>query len=700
MKDKLLVLTAFAIMLVACSKDSESMNDPAPISKDNTSVNTQQPVQFGAYVNRAVTRAGDPGTLVTSGATEGQVSLEQKGFGVFAYYTDDDLYSPIYQPNFMYNTKVSTANWTYNPVRYWPNEFGSNAASEGIDRLSFFAYAPWVEVTPSTGIVTGDNTYGIVGMSRNAATGNPLVKYYASLDPSKQVDFCWGVDKTTGKPILDLTKQGVSEKVEFAFNHALAALNVQIDAAIDQLNPGGTLDANTKIYVRSVTFEGFVTKGSFNLNTDKATWYDLAGANYIDGGFVTIFDGRTNGKEGQSESANESPVGLNPVVVQSQPYSGTPTAGVTPTAVNLFDNATATAPLYVIPSGQPLNVTIVYDVETQNDKLVTYLSDGVTHGTSVENKITKAISFGASNKLEAGKKYNLTLHLGMTSVKFDAVVSNWDDNTDNGEAGLPDNIGTAPGPGPTPTTGYYRGYDISKGILVRNGVGSYSLTDGSNPFELYGYYENSGSLDKYYIQWSTLLAELGADGDNIDADSDVLPIYSGTDRWTMPSDEVWETILTGSPLQEITVGNTVISTSDENKAWALVTVSDGTNSYYGTMILRDGSTIPAGLLDESSLGDDYGDFSDNELSMDVFNSLIAAGCVFISCGGQYSGVNSDWYGLNDSYWDDEGFYWSSSSYDDPETAYLMDITVDYGASSGSHTNVSDYYPVRLVKKMN
>ena len=696
MKDKLLVLAAFAIALTACSKDSESMNDPAPISKGNTSVNTQQPVQFGAYVNRAVTRAGAEGVLTTNGTEDGQVSLETEGFGVFAYYTDDDLYSPIYQPNFMYNTKVSksTTDWTYNPVRYWPNEFGSNAASEGIDRLSFFAYAPWVEVTPSTGIVTGDNTYGIVGMSRNAATGDPLVKYYASLDPAKQVDFSWGT------PHIDMTKQAVNEKVSFVFNHALAALNVQIDAAIDQLNPVGTLDANTKIYVRSVTFEGFVTKGSFNLNTDKATWYDLAGANYIDGGFVTIFDGRTNGKEGQSESANESPVGLNPVVVQSQPYSGTPTAGVTPTAVNLFDNATATAPLYVIPSGQPLNVTIVYDVETQNPNLTTKLSDGVTPGTSVENKITKAISFGASNKLEAGKKYNLTLHLGMTSVKFDAAVSEWDDNTDNGEANLPDNIGTAPGPGPTPTTGYYRGYDISKGILVRNGVGSYSLTDGSNPFELYDYFGDDANLNVYYLNWNTLKTDLGSDGNDIDANSNMLPIYSGTDRWTMPSNDDWITILEGAPLLPITVGSTTIETTDENMAWALVTVQKDDKQYYGAMILRDGSNIPAGIIAEDCLGDDgFNDYDDNVLTMDEFNQLISVGCLFISCSGYYS-QTFGWDFLPDGWDEYHGLYWSSTYDEDNEGFYNFDIDIDYGVSAGGRNhNNNDYMPVRLVKKM-
>ena len=91
MKNKLFVLAAFAIALSSCSKESETLVDSTPISKDNTAVTTQQPVLFGAYVNRAVTRAGAEGVLTTNGTGVGQVSLESEGFGVFAYYTDDDL---------------------------------------------------------------------------------------------------------------------------------------------------------------------------------------------------------------------------------------------------------------------------------------------------------------------------------------------------------------------------------------------------------------------------------------------------------------------------------------------------------------------------------------------------------------------------------------------------------------------------------
>ena len=113
--------------------------------------------------------------------------------------------------------------------------------------------------------------------------------------------------------------------------------------------------------------------------------------------------------------------------------------------VNLFRSETATAPIYVIPSGQPLKVTIVYDVETKDSNLPTYLSDGSSKGTSVQNTITKTITTGSgastsSLKLEVGKQYTVKLHLGMTSVKFNASISdNWGDTKVNGSADLPAN---------------------------------------------------------------------------------------------------------------------------------------------------------------------------------------------------------------------------------------------------------------------
>jgi len=121
---KYLVFAAAASLFAACSNDDGAVAGPQQEAQQTAG---EVAVAFDSYVNRATTRAGMTGGLTIDNLKEKTYGTSDKkaiGFGVFAYYTDDDLYSPIYLPNFMYNTKVSksTTDWTYNPVRYWrPN---------------------------------------------------------------------------------------------------------------------------------------------------------------------------------------------------------------------------------------------------------------------------------------------------------------------------------------------------------------------------------------------------------------------------------------------------------------------------------------------------------------------------------------------------------------------------------------------------
>ena len=435
-----LLFVVVAMLLASCSEEVDSLNGGGTDTSGKTEVSVPTPLSFSAYVNRAITRAGYKGELTTSTGTR---NLQTEGFGVFGYYTDDKLYTPVYQPNFMYNTKVSTANWSYEPVRYWPNETGSNAESQSVDRLSFFAYAPWVEVTPATGIVTAtgdDAEYGIVSLTRNGATGDPFVRYNVSLDPARQVDFCWGVagddfsssadasvpnNIKKDKPFVDVVKPATGDKISFNFKHALASLNMQINAALDVSDV-----ANTKIYVRQVTFEGLTLKGSFNLNNDKPTWYDLSGMSFVSADPVTIYDGRADGREAMAKNDNETPTGLNENIVQSVSYGTGVKSGVTASAVNLFSSNTPDASLYVIPTTRPLRITIVYSVETVASHLPDYLADGVTKGSSVQNRVTRKVTLaggsGGDVLLSAGNKYTINLHLGIGSVQVSGTVGDWD----------------------------------------------------------------------------------------------------------------------------------------------------------------------------------------------------------------------------------------------------------------------------------
>lgn len=411
-KFRFLFLAAAALLaFAACSSTDESAN--------SQTVADLQPVSFGTYVNQSVTRAGTTGDIINTTNLK-----DANGFGVFAYYTDNVEYSGTTIPNFMYNQQVTSTDgttWTYTPIKYWPNEYGSTATSEGTDMVSFFAYAPYVAVSTTTGQVTGDKTSGITQTGRNSTSGDPTVKYIVSGEDAG-VDLLWGVNASNGLPWLNQTRTAGAtgdDKITFTFRHALAKLTPTIKTSIE-------IDNKTKVYVRSIIITGFASKGTLNLNNieaDKPLWYNYDGSDLTFDG-LTINDGRKDGREGSTEQANEKNKWLNPNLVQSTAWGAGAMPGVTSTSANLLKNAS----IYVIPSGgtEAVDVTIIYDVETEDANLSTNLSDGTTKGSSVENRITKTVSFGTPSGFEAGKAYTINMTLGMKDVKVDAAVSAWD----------------------------------------------------------------------------------------------------------------------------------------------------------------------------------------------------------------------------------------------------------------------------------
>ena len=457
MNKKVLFAATVAAVLASCSSDDLLVQTAAKQEAQGL----ENAVSFEAYSQRSLTRAGEAGAMDND-------KLKTEGFGVFGYYTDMNEYDQTSTPNFMYNQEVkyNGGSWTYEPVKYWPNEYGNKAQSDDVDKLSFFAYAPYVENTPSTGKVeAGEDLVGITGFTRNTAAGDPYVKYVGSLDPTNCVDLCWGVVNpsadqdwniinggsqrmSAGMPWLNVQRpqKSLGQKMKFVFKHALSQLNVQIDADVNtnEHGAGQELDGNTKVFVRSVTFNGFAMKGALNLNNEEEGTPNWKGYNCSNEPLLaeeyTIYDGMKDGKEGTGYTAsNEKVTGLNPTIIQNAKW-GEDAEGVTKTAKNLFNSDDKDAPIYVIPTGDDMNVTIVYDIETVDEKLAGTVSDLETAGVSIENKITKTITLTSADamKLEAGKKYTIQLHLGLSQVEFDATVSDWAEGA-SGEAWLPEN---------------------------------------------------------------------------------------------------------------------------------------------------------------------------------------------------------------------------------------------------------------------
>ncbi len=425
---------ALLALMASCSSSNDDLNGGA--TQENNI-----PVTFSSYLGKTATsRAGAAGTITTDGANS-TTSLQTEGFGLFATYTDNAEYTAATGPNFMYNTKVSTKDWTYSPLRYWPNETsttnadGKGATSEGVDRLSFFAYAPYVEATATTGAVT-ENTVGITALTANNVTTDPKVTYVVADDPSKSVDLLWGVvpagttkwsnvtgtdiDIAEGKPYLNLIKPKTNQKVNLLFKHALAKLNLNVVGAFDAVT-GGTKDAATKITVASVTIEGTGFKKTAVLNLNNTTANEPLWEAVKDAGDITL---------------TVSDANLNSKIKDSGKDEAQTVDGVTETAQDLLnsDATSAQKAFMIIPSSaadKSLKVTIDYYVNTTDASL----SKGYSR---VENKITKTITGFAP---EAGKNYTLLLSLGMTSVKVSATVSDW--TTEDGsstQVDLPINV--------------------------------------------------------------------------------------------------------------------------------------------------------------------------------------------------------------------------------------------------------------------
>ena len=320
---------ASALMLTACTSESDILQSSAPQKAEAKAVG------FDVYTQNAtnVTRAGLEGTMTTSRLQRSE--YEGGGFGVYAFQVQDQVADPGFAeassylangassatswrtapvaPNFMVNEKLlwnaTSQGWYYNPLKYWPNETDNDSQNKNaemlgdgtnnhIDRLTFFAYAPYVSAgadAPGITYVTSNagklNTKADASGDAHASITSviePSIGYKASLnDPNKAVDLLWGVapaggltytavnGKTVnvkeGEPLMDMTKPDVNTNMKFLFQHALARIGVTAVAAIDQVGAGGTLDPNTKITIEKITLKGYFGEtGILNLDNEIA----------------------------------------------------------------------------------------------------------------------------------------------------------------------------------------------------------------------------------------------------------------------------------------------------------------------------------------------------------------------------------------------------------------------------------------------
>jgi hypothetical protein len=372
------------------------------------------PVRFSTYIAQDAASRAD-GNAPLSNITD-IASLRAAGFGVFGYYDDNKTYdSSTDTPNFMYNQQVTWNNggsaWTYSPLKYWPNETGGSESDGRTDRLSFFAYAPYLSGDPR------------LNFSANDAKGDPTVTYTTPNDLGQCLDVLYATKPDGTSPLTDLTKQNVGQNVTFSFHHTMSRLNFNVRAAFDEIVAGSNAKAeNTRITVERITLETegsdgsttplFFTSGTLNLRT--GLWTNAAnGSGSATGTPQITLSGDALGTDvrDQGDKSVKDMLDANKNIIP----------GVDNTWRNAGNGYLTLLPNPDLPAAAApkLKVTIVYYTTSDDARLV--LSGGRTR---VKSTVSNTLS---GFRFERGKAYAINLLIGMTSVKFTVQVQNWRD---------------------------------------------------------------------------------------------------------------------------------------------------------------------------------------------------------------------------------------------------------------------------------
>lgn len=143
-------------------------------------------------------------TTVEKPQTRAELSTDNlTAIGVFAYLTKGDFSESAATSEFMFNQKVertnSTKPWTYSPLKYWSNN--------DTDKLSFFAYAPYMD-----GTTLGGN--------------NLALTYTVSAAEADQADLLVSL------PLMNQTYSETGGNIRFTMKHVLAKVKFSIKSEV------------------------------------------------------------------------------------------------------------------------------------------------------------------------------------------------------------------------------------------------------------------------------------------------------------------------------------------------------------------------------------------------------------------------------------------------------------------------------------
>lgn len=388
-KNFLMAFAAIAALTsVGCTQEEELLAD----SGFNSEATDGDAVAFGTYL------AGAPESRA---AVMDLPALKEKGFGVFGYYTETEDYNittPNHQPNFMYNQEVTWKGddeeggmWQYSPVKYWPNN--------PTEKVSFFAYAPYTNTFGAT---------GITAITSNTTAGDPKLSFKMDENIDNQVDLLYSNNA------MDIRKQGIAEKVNFRFKHALSRIGFKRVAVIDEnsVENGNEDNGNSELSKHSLAL---TEKSTVVINS-----VSISSSEFGESGDFNLRTGEWENYVAKSHTYTLTAENDDFVNNRLTPDNATTVMNLTKDDKYLMVMPTPVIDKYS-NENIPVRVTVKFDVITEDPNLA-----------GGQSKITSEVTAPFNFAFQAGKSYNFVLHIGLTSVKLDATVEDWIDTDHRG----------------------------------------------------------------------------------------------------------------------------------------------------------------------------------------------------------------------------------------------------------------------------
>jgi hypothetical protein len=213
------------ICLMACSSSEE------PVTTTMTTMDGMTPIAFRDAYTAQPTRS--------SAAYSAEQGIDAgQSIGVYAYYHDNTTWSAAAVPNFMWNQQATCLekgdNFSYSPLKYWPNESD--------DKLSFMAYFPYTDVAADPESAESPTKTGLTPLMANSDAGLPSFRFTVKESADNQVDFLVsellpdlpnGTGAVSPGNADDRSTLTVTDRVRFLFHHMTSKVEFRIVAATE-----------------------------------------------------------------------------------------------------------------------------------------------------------------------------------------------------------------------------------------------------------------------------------------------------------------------------------------------------------------------------------------------------------------------------------------------------------------------------------